>query len=59
VGFCLYLMYETGWQTWIQFAVFLAVGLLVYVAYGRRHSTLVTALDEAEEAAPEKESQAV
>ncbi|MEU9384582.1 amino acid permease [Streptomyces sp. NPDC048279] len=40
VGFCLYLMYETGWTTWIQFAVFLAVGLLVYVGYGRRNSTL-------------------
>ncbi|MEW1780454.1 amino acid permease [Streptomyces sp. NPDC086777] len=40
VGFCLYLMYETGWTTWIQFAVFLAVGLLVYVGYGRRNSRL-------------------
>ncbi|WP_089104189.1 amino acid permease [Streptomyces hyaluromycini] len=40
VGFCLYLMYETGWTTWIQFAVFLAVGLLVYLGYGRRNSTL-------------------
>ncbi|MFD8817087.1 APC family permease, partial [Streptomyces sp. NPDC059627] len=44
VGFCLYLMYETGWTTWIQFAVFLAVGLLVYVGYGRRNSTLATAV---------------
>ncbi|MGW1624088.1 amino acid permease [Streptomyces sp. NPDC002172] len=43
VGFCLYLMYETGWTTWIQFAVFLAVGLLVYVGYGRRKSTLAAA----------------
>ncbi|MER7840735.1 amino acid permease [Streptomyces sp. NPDC096040] len=43
VGFCLYLMYETGWATWIQFAVFLAVGLLVYVGYGRRNSTLARA----------------
>ncbi|MGY5014926.1 amino acid permease [Streptomyces sp. 900105755] len=43
VGFCLYLMYETGWTTWIQFAVFLAVGLLVYLGYGRRNSTLATA----------------
>ncbi|MEU9454371.1 amino acid permease [Streptomyces sp. NPDC048277] len=43
VGFCLYLMYETGWTTWLQFAVFLAVGLLVYVGYGRRNSTLATA----------------
>ncbi|GAA3143255.1 amino acid permease [Streptomyces rameus] len=71
VGFCLYLMYETGWRTWLQFAVFLAVGLLVYVAYGRRHSTLARPATEAmpsAEAAPsagvtpagaERESQAV
>jgi APA family basic amino acid/polyamine antiporter len=43
VGFCLYLMYETGWQTWVQFAVFLAVGLLIYLAYGRRNSRLTAA----------------
>ncbi|MFQ3561041.1 amino acid permease [Streptomyces gramineus] len=43
VGFCLYLMYETGWTTWVQFAVFLAMGLLVYVGYGRRNSTLARA----------------
>lgn len=43
VGFCLYLMYETGWTTWLQFAVFLAVGLLVYLGYGRRHSRLAAA----------------
>ncbi|MET9081764.1 amino acid permease [Streptomyces sp. NPDC004237] len=43
VGFCAYLMYETGWTTWLQFAVFLAVGLLVYLGYGRRNSTLATA----------------
>jgi APA family basic amino acid/polyamine antiporter len=61
VGFCLYLMYETGWQTWIQFAVFLAVGLLVYVAYGRRHSTLARPAAPAEVTsdAAERESQAV
>ncbi|GAA3214415.1 amino acid permease [Streptomyces sp. XM83C] len=40
VGFCLYLMYETGWTAWLQFGVFLAVGLAVYAAYGRRHSRL-------------------
>ncbi|MEU3524219.1 amino acid permease [Streptomyces sp. NPDC038707] len=43
VAFCLYLMWETGWRTWIQFAVFLAVGLAVYGLYGRRHSTLAGA----------------
>ncbi|MFJ9960431.1 amino acid permease [Streptomyces avermitilis] len=40
VGFCLYLMYETGWTTWIQFAAFLAAGCLVYALYGRRNSRL-------------------
>ncbi|MBU6534605.1 amino acid permease [Streptomyces sp. NPDC057245] len=45
VGFCLYLMYETGGNTWLQFAVFLAVGLLVYTAYGRRHSRLAQATE--------------
>ncbi|MEU5535472.1 amino acid permease [Streptomyces sp. NPDC020362] len=59
VGFCLYLMYETGWQTWIQFAVFLAVGLLIYVAYGRRHSTLAKASREVTPDAAEQELQAV
>ncbi|MFJ8198675.1 amino acid permease [Streptomyces sp. NPDC096152] len=48
VAFCLYLMYETGWTTWLQFAAFLAAGLLVYVGYGRRHSRLAAqATDDA------------
>ncbi|MFF8593547.1 amino acid permease [Streptomyces sp. NPDC015220] len=40
VACCLYLMYETGWSTWLEFAGFLAAGALVYVLYGRRHSRL-------------------
>ncbi|MEU3742621.1 amino acid permease [Streptomyces sp. NPDC032198] len=40
VGFCLYLIWGTGWTTWVQFAVFLVVGSLVYALYGRRHSRL-------------------
>ncbi|WP_318200801.1 amino acid permease [Streptomyces sp. SCL15-4] len=59
IGFCLYLMWETGWRTWIQFAVFLAVGLAVYGAYGRRHSTLADAPAEVTPAAAEREPQAV
>ncbi|MEU6592371.1 amino acid permease [Streptomyces sp. NPDC046881] len=60
VGFCLYLMYETGWRTWLQFAVFLAVGLLVYGAYGRRHSTLARPpAAEVTPAGAEREPQAV
>ncbi|MBA4862451.1 amino acid permease [Streptomyces sp. PSKA54] len=40
IGFCVYLMYGTGVETWVQFAVFLAVGVLVYAGYGCRHSRL-------------------
>ncbi|MFI7319150.1 amino acid permease [Streptomyces venezuelae] len=40
VGFCLYLIWGTGWTTWLQFAVFVAVGAAVYALYGRRHSRL-------------------
>ncbi|WP_409240097.1 amino acid permease [Streptomyces sp. PA5.6] len=40
VGFCLYLIWGTGWTTWLQFAVFVAVGAVVYALYGRRHSRL-------------------
>ncbi|MFB7396122.1 MULTISPECIES: amino acid permease [unclassified Streptomyces] len=43
IGFCLYLMWGTGWTTWLQFAGFLVVGTLVYAGYGRRRSRLVTA----------------
>ncbi|MEU3481654.1 amino acid permease [Streptomyces sp. NPDC033754] len=46
IGFCLYLIWGTGWTTWVQFAVFLAVGTLVYALYGRRHSRLVTASED-------------
>ncbi|MFJ8862457.1 amino acid permease [Streptomyces sp. NPDC102451] len=42
VGFCLYLMYGTGWTTWLQFMVFLAVGALVYAGYSRSRSRLVS-----------------
>lgn len=40
VGFCVYLMYGTGWRTWIQFAVFLMAGAAVYAFYGRSRSRL-------------------
>jgi basic amino acid/polyamine antiporter, APA family len=37
---CLYLMLNLSVETWIRFAIWLVVGLLVYVGYGRRHSRL-------------------
>ncbi|MFE6058145.1 amino acid permease [Streptomyces sp. NPDC056431] len=46
IGFCLYLIWGTGWTTWLQFAGFLVVGTLVYAVYGRRRSRLVTAPSE-------------
>ncbi|MDG4858152.1 amino acid permease [Streptomyces sp. T-3] len=45
VAFCLYLIWGTGWETWVQFAVFLVVGALVYAYYSRHHSRLHTASD--------------
>ncbi|MFB8139666.1 amino acid permease [Streptomyces parvus] len=55
VAFCLYLMYGTGWTTWVQFAVFLAVGSLLYAGYGRKRSRLVSspATDPAAPVSPE------
>ncbi|MFG2890770.1 amino acid permease [Streptomyces sp. NPDC048248] len=42
IAFCVYLIYGTGLETWLQFAAFLVVGALVYALYGRRHSRLGT-----------------
>ncbi|MFH8932649.1 amino acid permease [Streptomyces griseosporeus] len=55
VGFCLYLMYETGWTAWLQFAAFLVVGLVVYAAYGRRHSRLAAGAADVTPDAAERE----
>lgn len=35
---CLYLALNLDVLTWIRFAVWLAVGLVIYFAYGRKHS---------------------
>ncbi|MFJ9058667.1 amino acid permease [Streptomyces sp. NPDC102409] len=53
VGFCLYLMYGTGWTTWVQFVVFLAVGALVYAGYSRSRSRLVSPGEPGDPAASE------
>lgn len=37
---CLYLMTNLSVQTWIFFGIWLVVGLVIYFAYGQRHSRL-------------------
>jgi APA family basic amino acid/polyamine antiporter len=39
---CVYLMANLVVETWIRFLVWLALGLLIYFAYGRRNARLAT-----------------
>ena len=36
----LFLILQLQWQTWVRFAVWLIIGLIIYFAYGRKHSLL-------------------
>jgi len=38
--FCLYLMVGLPWETWLRLLVWLAIGVLIYIFYGRSHSLL-------------------
>ena len=40
IGSCGYLMAELPWPTWERFLLWLGLGLVVYFAYGYRHSKL-------------------
>jgi basic amino acid/polyamine antiporter, APA family len=43
VGFSIWLLTELDVITWIRFAVWLVIGLALYVCYGRKHSRLALA----------------
>jgi len=40
VAACLFLMSQLGWHTWVVFGAWMAVGIVIYLAYGRRRSVL-------------------
>ena len=40
IGFCLYLMLGLTFMTWMRFVLWLAIGLVIYYAYGYRNSRL-------------------
>jgi APA family basic amino acid/polyamine antiporter len=48
---CLYLMLNLPGETWLRFGVWMALGVVLYVAYGRRHSRFNTPGDREDAAA--------
>lgn len=36
----LFLILQLHWETWVRFAVWLVIGLVIYFTYGRKHSLL-------------------
>ncbi|MBX9851798.1 MAG: amino acid permease [Cytophagaceae bacterium] len=40
IGVCLYMMYALPVDTWIRLVIWMAIGLVIYFIYGRKHSKI-------------------
>jgi len=40
IAACGYLMFQLPWVTWVRFGLWLALGMLIYLFYGMRHSRM-------------------
>jgi APA family basic amino acid/polyamine antiporter len=47
IACCLLLMLSLPWENWLRLVVWFAIGLVIYFAYGRKHSALQKNLDRA------------
>ncbi|WP_051138692.1 APC family permease [Agromyces italicus] len=45
---CLWLMFNLTTLTWVRFLVWLAIGIVIYLLYGRRHSRMAGSVSEVE-----------
>jgi APA family basic amino acid/polyamine antiporter len=46
VGFCVYMLFSLGSDTWVAFGAWMAVGLVIYWLYGIKHSKLADKLGD-------------
>ncbi|MHB9035365.1 MAG: amino acid permease [Armatimonadota bacterium] len=53
IGLCLMLMCSLPWENWLRLLIWLAIGLVIYFSYGRRHSVMAK-LRTAEKKEPAK-----
>jgi APA family basic amino acid/polyamine antiporter len=40
IGFSIWLITQLQWQTWVRFAVWFVIGVIIYATYGYRHARL-------------------
>jgi APA family basic amino acid/polyamine antiporter len=48
---CLWLMFNLTGSTWVRFLAWMALGIVIYLAYGRRRSRFTTPGDREDSAA--------